>query len=121
MSINLGPLQWDACFFFSSRRQHTIWPRDWSSDVCSSDLNSVQAPGMIQLDLSLSMTFLPQSGTSWIEIDRVESFQEPGRSFEAHPPWCPGAERRTLSDSEIGRAWWRGRVWVWGVVAFSQR
>src|SRR5215208_6542118 len=25
-------------FFFSRRRRHTIWPRDWSSDVCSSDL-----------------------------------------------------------------------------------
>src|SRR5690625_5435018 len=25
-------------FFFSSRRRHTSWPRDWSSDVCSSDL-----------------------------------------------------------------------------------
>src|SRR5437870_11532914 len=24
--------------FFSSRRRHTSWPRDWSSDVCSSDL-----------------------------------------------------------------------------------
>src|SRR5690625_6912489 len=29
-----------ACFFFSSRRRHTRWPRDWSSDVCSSDLVS---------------------------------------------------------------------------------
>src|SRR5690625_6001157 len=28
-----------AAFFFSSRRRHTRWPRDWSSDVCSSDLN----------------------------------------------------------------------------------
>src|SRR5207253_7633120 len=27
-------------FFFSSRRRHTRWPRDWSSDVCSSDLNN---------------------------------------------------------------------------------
>src|SRR5439155_6532076 len=27
-----------AGFFFSSRRRHTRWPRDWSSDVCSSDL-----------------------------------------------------------------------------------
>src|SRR5690625_2987898 len=26
-------------FFFSSRRRHTSWPRDWSSDVCSSDLH----------------------------------------------------------------------------------
>src|SRR5207253_3837631 len=27
-------------FFFSSRRRHTRWPRDWSSDVCSSDLTA---------------------------------------------------------------------------------
>src|SRR5439155_7945176 len=25
-------------FFFTSKRRHTRWPRDWSSDVCSSDL-----------------------------------------------------------------------------------
>src|SRR5690606_1082221 len=28
-------------FFFSSRRRHTRFSRDWSSDVCSSDLLSV--------------------------------------------------------------------------------
>src|SRR5690606_39863705 len=27
-----------VCFFFSSRRRHTRFSRDWSSDVCSSDL-----------------------------------------------------------------------------------
>src|SRR5207245_8099581 len=27
-------------FFFSSRRRHTRCYRDWSSDVCSSDLNT---------------------------------------------------------------------------------
>src|SRR5690625_1425795 len=27
--------------FDSSRRRHTIWPRDWSSDVCSSDLEEI--------------------------------------------------------------------------------
>src|SRR5947209_6910823 len=26
-------------FFFPSRRRHTIYWRDWSSDVCSSDLH----------------------------------------------------------------------------------
>src|SRR5690606_39317848 len=26
------------CFFFTSRRRHTRFSRDWSSDVCSSDL-----------------------------------------------------------------------------------
>src|SRR5690625_5699540 len=30
-------------FFFSSRRRHTRWPRDWSSDVCSSDLSGAGA------------------------------------------------------------------------------
>src|SRR6266702_7209697 len=30
----------DISFFFSSRRRHTRWPRDWSSDVCSSDLQN---------------------------------------------------------------------------------
>src|SRR5690606_40818314 len=31
-------------FFFSSRRRHTRFSRDWSSDVCSSDLDlSVRA------------------------------------------------------------------------------
>src|SRR3712207_8927138 len=28
----------DFVFFFSSRRRHTRYWRDWSSDVCSSDL-----------------------------------------------------------------------------------
>src|SRR5690606_2683445 len=29
-------------FFFSSRRRHTRFSRDWSSDVCSSDLMQTQ-------------------------------------------------------------------------------
>src|SRR2546430_3575899 len=31
------------CFFFSSRRRHTRFDCDWSSDVCSSDLKTVTA------------------------------------------------------------------------------
>src|SRR5690606_40766599 len=30
------------CFFFSSRRRHTSFSRDWSSDVCSSDLGQLR-------------------------------------------------------------------------------
>src|SRR5690606_41182179 len=30
-----------CCFFFSSRRRHTRFSRDWSSDVCSSDLRNI--------------------------------------------------------------------------------
>src|SRR6266498_2057152 len=32
-------------FFFSSRRRHTRCGRDWSSDVCSSDLITIQNDG----------------------------------------------------------------------------
>src|SRR5689334_23600730 len=31
-------------FFFSSRRRHTRWNCDWSSDVCSSDLPTQLRP-----------------------------------------------------------------------------
>src|SRR6266511_5079708 len=31
-------------FFFSSRRRHTRFSRDWSSDVCSSDLSDALPP-----------------------------------------------------------------------------
>src|SRR3989442_7081499 len=33
-------------FFFSSRRRHTRCGRDWSSDVCSSDLANREAVGL---------------------------------------------------------------------------
>src|SRR6266478_5170790 len=32
----------DVIFFFSSRRRHTRFDCDWSSDVCSSDLASLR-------------------------------------------------------------------------------
>src|SRR5690349_23462258 len=35
------------CFFFSSRRRHTRSLRDWSSDVCSSDLLSLPPPARL--------------------------------------------------------------------------
>src|SRR5256885_7228328 len=38
-ALQRGLRQWDSCFFFSSRRRHTRLQGDWSSDVCSSDLN----------------------------------------------------------------------------------
>src|SRR2546429_1707406 len=36
-------------FFFSSRRRHTRCSRDWSSDVCSSDLDFVKKDDGIQM------------------------------------------------------------------------
>src|SRR5690606_39999642 len=34
-------------FFFSSRRRHTRFSRDWSSDVCSSDLSAEETLGQV--------------------------------------------------------------------------
>src|SRR5256884_416889 len=45
-------------FFFSSRRRHTRCSRDWSSDVCSSDLfsqNEVVASGIFEAVLGRSL------------------------------------------------------------------
>src|SRR3712207_7193930 len=37
-------------FFFSSRRRHTRYWRDWSSDVCSSDLIELEFTEGMQFD-----------------------------------------------------------------------
>src|SRR6267143_6057643 len=43
-------------FFFSSRRRHTRWNCDWSSDVCSSDLTD-RADGGDQFDQPADLGF----------------------------------------------------------------
>src|SRR2546429_2688882 len=40
----------DVLFFFSSRRRHTRCSRDWSSDVCSSDLRVAAQERAARLD-----------------------------------------------------------------------
>src|SRR6266487_4742968 len=42
------------CFFFSSRRRHTRWTGDWSSDVCSSDLFTLVVANNILFETGLS-------------------------------------------------------------------
>src|SRR2546429_5400092 len=49
-------------FFFSSRRRHTRCSRDWSSDVCSSDLYSMPCYPALALLLGPSMA----EGGHWI-------------------------------------------------------
>src|SRR5947209_13177931 len=44
-------------FFFSSRRRHTRYWRDWSSDVCSSDLMSRISHTRSTNDRSRSISF----------------------------------------------------------------
>src|SRR6266496_1400831 len=46
LCVSTVPCANGIIFFFSSRRRHTRSLRDWSSDVCSSDLDQrVEQPG----------------------------------------------------------------------------
>src|SRR5947209_11198816 len=55
------------CFFFSSRRRHTRYWRDWSSDVCSSDL---QLEGLRSLATVLGAHLLVERGDDVAEVVR---------------------------------------------------
>src|SRR5690606_29324854 len=48
-------------FFFSSRRRHTRFSRDWSSDVCSSDLDRLHLSGSISRSELTQITGLNRS------------------------------------------------------------
>src|SRR5437870_6670061 len=79
------------CFFFSSRRRHTRWPRDWSSDVCSSDL----ARALLRFDEEVSAAVLGPAGFVVIGADRPLLTV----GDDAHP-----VLRHTLADEIIHRS-----------------
>src|SRR5690625_216898 len=64
-----------SCFFFSSRRRHTRWPRDWSSDVCSSDLPGV-GPEHSYLKTTNRAQYHAVSGSEALEAFQVLSETE---------------------------------------------
>src|SRR5207245_3310013 len=59
-------------FFFSSRRRHTRCYRDWSSDVCSSDLFVGSAVGVGAL---WAFTILPRSLPSVTALETLQPVQ----------------------------------------------
>src|SRR5699024_9041238 len=60
-------------FFFSSRRRHTRSKRDWSSDVCSSDLDVLPDvdPAAFAVVVLPRVTRLPAAAEAW--LDRVRA------------------------------------------------
>src|SRR5207237_6347230 len=66
------------CFFFSSRRRHTRFKCDWSSDVCSSDLSS--RCGSSMYFSSSSMYFSVRWSCCWRKRSQSYSSQIPSRS-----------------------------------------
>src|SRR5256886_7572443 len=51
---------WYLFFFFSSRRRHTRFDCDWSSDVCSSDLAHVVRAGLVATGIVAVLAIRPQ-------------------------------------------------------------
>src|SRR5258707_11760709 len=87
-------------FFFSSRRRHTRYWRDWSSDVCSSDL----AMGS---GISYGMRYLLRMIFN-LAIDQDDD----GNAAGGRGKTAPAAEERRVRTvvPEIGRASCRERV-----------
>src|SRR5699024_12010018 len=70
-----------AFFFFSSRRRHTRSKRDWSSDVCSSDL-----AGTIQTlvgDWDLGEQFTSDTTLSEVDDSGYDILVVPGGTLNA--------------------------------------
>src|SRR5690606_29449732 len=93
-------------FFFSSRRRHTRFSRDWSSDVCSSDLLvDRQARTVRYLRVSLTdrcnyrCTYcMPEDGLEYGPRTDVLSLEEVVRACEAFARW--GVQRVRLTGGE---------------------
>src|SRR5690625_7826945 len=74
-------------FFFSSRRRHTRWPRDWSSDVCSSDLR--RAPYFLITYFLISLITSSAKFSSRFSIPSPTRSEERRVGKECRSRWRP--------------------------------
>src|SRR5690606_40948258 len=100
-------------FFFSSRRRHTRFSRDWSSDVCSSDLALEYARDGFQIpDFSL-LTGKPLAADMPVLYARARVYAS---TIDQVGEVAKGLEQQGI-PVEIGRASCRERVEMYGVRA----
>src|SRR3989440_5874923 len=85
-------------FFFSSRRRHTRSDRDWSSDVCSSDLELSKVTGGLMTE-----------ATTPDGVIRVQTYTRLPRRDRCIDS-CSASSGRSSPATEIGRASCRERV-----------
>src|SRR6266403_3963623 len=94
-------------FFFSSRRRHTISLRDWSSDVCSSDLGAGSGDGgFALLAVLLVLTLLGVIGTEFaysmrLEASMVRSYRDGGIALNLAEAGVQQAIREMLTQPAI--------------------
>src|SRR2546426_10174083 len=60
-------------FFFSSRRRHTRLQGDWSSDVCSSDLESIET---VVSETGVPRLSLISGARNSLDIESLKHFQK---------------------------------------------
>src|SRR5690349_24248793 len=87
-------------FFFSSRRRHTRSLRDWSSDVCSSDLTIIKQRLSLSEPVSLESQDFTASSMALEQLAARLEFE----FFKPAPQLC------SKSRPQIGRASCRERV-----------
>src|SRR5438874_6157777 len=93
-------------FFFSSRRRHTISLRDWSSDVCSSDLQRrslpADLPAVIVAGHWKRLEFLTDALRRLGSFPRFSIVLQFQRSLSARcqDPFFTGASRRLCRSEE---------------------
>src|SRR5262249_54901075 len=106
-------LRHHGCFFFAGRRRHARLVSDWSSDVCSSDLGSVQA-GLREVGGSAA------SGDVRARPCGVDALEEAaGAGIEGSPR---GRRRRSRARrvSEAGRSLLQGARREEETMSFAQ-
>src|SRR5690606_40351637 len=99
--------------FFSSRRRHTSFSRDWSSDVCSSDLLRRQ-PVLLTFERGYQIGVSPRAEK--VETDAFRRLQPDdavaanARGLLLERPRERSEERRVGTDSRSG----------WGMIRYMR-
>src|SRR5699024_11612136 len=84
-------------FFFSSRRRHTRSKRDWSSDVCSSDLVLFLAGARL-----LPLLTLAASACGLLAVLALSSPYRLERLTSFSNPWADRSEERRVGKECSG-------------------
>src|SRR5258707_8240697 len=99
-------------FFFSSRRRHTRYWRDWSSDVCSSDLDRLKSVSKGYASFDYHLTDYKPADLVKMQI-LVNGEPVDALSMLVHRTRAEGRGRamvEKMKELKIGRASCRERV-----------
>src|SRR5437868_10952007 len=102
-------------FFFSSRRRHTRSKRDWSSDVCSSDLDGQDVEAVYEATLEALAHARSGEGPVFLDVEtkrmhghyigdpQVYRSKEDREDAATHDPLDNLRDRLGVSDEEFER------------------